>query len=111
MAQRRDRVSLGQKALDLRRPHFVLHSLAFLYNAEPFLTATKPVKPSAFLAFCTATVQPWILLYAFLPAALAFLLTSLPLLLLAILLTVFFIAFMAFMAFIAFMAFVAFIAF
>merc|ERR1712176_889692 len=138
MAQRRDRVSLGQKALDLRRPHFVLHSLAFLYNAEPFLTATKPVKPSAFLAFCTATVQPWILLYAFLPAALAFLLTSLPLLLLtmsdffspplvfslpprntlalarlplAILLTVFFMAFMAFIAFMAFVAFIAFMAF
>merc|ERR1719464_1698018 len=59
-----------------------MHSLAFLYNAEPFLIATKPFKPRAFLAFCTATVQPWILLYAFLPAALAFLLTSLPLLLL-----------------------------
>merc|ERR1719305_2219939 len=100
----------------------------------------KPFTPSSFLAFCTATVQPLMCLYAFLPAALAFLLTSLPLLLLltmsdffsppavfslppshtlalarlplAILLTVFFfIAFMLFMAFMAFMAFIAFMDF
>merc|ERR1711869_103358 len=97
----------------------------------------KPLTPSSFLAFWTASVQALMCLYAFLPAAWDFLLTSLPLLLfmrsdffsplavfslppghtlafarlpLAILLTFFaFIAFIPFIAFIAFIAFMAFI--
>merc|ERR1719359_186792 len=113
--------------------------MAFLYSAEPFLTATKPFTPSSFLAFWTASVQALMYLYAFLPAACDFLVITLPVLLFmrsdffspvyvfslppkntlafarlpfAILLTVFFfMAFMAFIAFIAFMAFIAFITF
>merc|ERR1719265_2509044 len=107
----------------------------FLYSAEPFLIATKPFTPSSFLAFWTASVQPLMFLYAFLPAACCFLVTTLPVLLFmrsdffspvyvfslppkntlafarlpfAMMLTVFF--FMAFMAFIAFIAFITFIA-
>merc|ERR1719428_223126 len=106
--------------------------------AYAFLTATKPFTFSAFLAFWTATVQPLMLAYAFLPCARDFLLTIFPrlfctrsflvkpptvfaldprkttdlaILPLAILLTAFFfIAFMAFMAAMAFIAFIAFIA-
>merc|ERR1719245_2816109 len=40
--------------------------------------ATKPFSPRAFLAAVTATVQPLIRAYAFLPARVAFLLTILP---------------------------------
>merc|ERR1719420_767295 len=99
-------------------------------RAEPFLIATKPLRPNAFLALVTAAIQA-----LFLPNADFFLLTILPFLFLvkeaavipptvfsldprktntfanlplAILLTVFF--FMAFMAFMAAMAFIAFIA-
>merc|ERR1719409_659397 len=116
-------------------------SFALLYSAEPFLIATNPFTPSSFLAFWTASIQALrgLLANFFFAAALAFLLTTLPLLLItrsdfvrppivfsfpplktlllarlpvAILLTVFFfMAFMAFMAFIAFMAFTAFMAF
>merc|ERR550537_498392 len=111
--------------------------LALMYRGEPFLIATKPLRPKAFLAFWTAVVQPLMKLF-FLARRDAFLLTILPYLFLiksdlvmpptvfsllprkttarailplAILLTVFFfIARMAFMAAIAFIAFIAFIA-
>merc|ERR1719263_2294654 len=101
----------------------------------PFLIGTKPFTPSSFLAFCTASVQPLMCLYAFFPAACCFLLTTLPVLLfmrsdffrpvyvfslpprntlafirLPFAITLTFFAFMAFMAFIAFIVFMAFIA-
>merc|ERR1719230_1324985 len=106
--------------------------MASLYSAEPFLMGTKPFTPSSFLAFWTASVQPLMFLYAFLPAACCFLVTTLPVLLFmrsdffspvyvfslppkntlafarlpfAMMLTVFF--FMAFMAFMAFITFIA----
>merc|ERR550537_1779386 len=108
--------------------------LFFLARGEPFLIATKPLRPKAFLAFWTAVVQPLMKLF-FLARRDAFLLTILPYLFLiksdlvkpptvfslvprkttdlamrplAILLTAFF--FIAFMAFMAAMAFIAFIA-
>merc|ERR1719326_1788524 len=101
----------------------------------PFLIATKPLMPKAFLAFATAVIQPLMKLF-FLARRDAFLLTILPFLFLiksdlvkpvyvfsllprkttarailplAILLTAFF--FMARMAFTAAIAFIAFIAF
>merc|ERR1719159_202135 len=104
--------------------------LFFLARAEPFLIATKPLRPRAFLAFCTAVVQPLMKLF-FLARRDAFLLTIFPFMFLIksdlvkpptlfslvpwntfalepILLTLFF--FIAFMAFMAAMAFIAFIA-
>merc|ERR1712193_287545 len=61
--------------------HHLFKAFALAYKGVPFFIATKPLTPSAFLAFATASVQALSFAKRFLPAALCFLLTILPVLL------------------------------